>query len=66
MARTISLFFTQHKQKNTHSSSFSNHHHWTADFHAHTGTQPCTPDDLVVLQCGSLHGDVPEILAVTD
>lgn len=67
MADTILSFFSQEKQNTTHKSSFSNHHHqWTADFHAHTGAQPCTPDDLVVLQCSSLHGDVPEVLAVTD
>lgn len=59
-------FFSQQKQNATDKSPFSNHHHQTADFHAHTGAQPCTPDDLVVLQCSSLHGDVPEILAVTD
>lgn len=46
---------------------FSNgDHHQTADFHTHAGLQRCTPGDLVVLLCGSLHGDVPGMLAVTD
>lgn len=66
MADTILSFFSQQKQNTAHKSPFSNRHYRTADFHTHTGAQPCTPDDLVVLQCSSLHGDVPEILAVTD